>query len=80
MFGTGSIKKVEGDKTFVRFDGDTVKKFPSDRVKLVKEGDTYEKKAAKGKKESNEKKGTVRKRINIPKGKKSPLSKKTKEI
>ncbi len=38
MFGTGSVEKVEGDKTFVRFDGSTVKRFPSDRVKLVKEG------------------------------------------
>jgi hypothetical protein len=37
MFGTGSIEKVEGDKTFVRFDGSTVKRFPSDRVKPVKE-------------------------------------------
>ena len=37
MFGTGSVEKVEGDKTFVRFDGSTVKRFPSDRVKPVKE-------------------------------------------
>ena len=37
MFGTGSVEKVEGDKTFVRFDGSTVKKFPSDRVKPVQE-------------------------------------------
>lgn len=37
MYGTGSIEKVEGDKTFVRFDGSTVKIFPSNRVKPVKE-------------------------------------------
>ena len=37
MFGTGSVEKVEGDKTFVRFDGSTVKRFPSDRVKPVQE-------------------------------------------
>ena len=37
MYGTGSVEKVEGDKTTVRFDGSTVKKFPSDRVKPVKE-------------------------------------------
>jgi len=37
MFGTGSVEKVEGDKTFVRFDGSTVRRFPSDRVKPVKE-------------------------------------------
>lgn len=44
------------------------------------EGDTYEKMAAKGKKAGNLKQGTVRKRLNIPKGKKIPLSKITKEI
>jgi len=38
MYGTGSVEKVEGDKTTVRFDGSTVKRFPSDRVKPVKEG------------------------------------------
>ena len=37
MYGTGSVEKVEGDKTTVRFDGSTVKIFPSNRVKLVKE-------------------------------------------
>jgi len=37
MYGTGSVEKVEGDKTTVRFDGNTVKRFPSNRVKLVKE-------------------------------------------
>ena len=44
------------------------------------EGDTYEKMAAKGKKSGNLKQGTVRKRLNIPKGKKIPLSKINKEI
>ena len=37
MYGTGSVEKVEGDKTVVRFDGSTVERFPSDRVKPVKE-------------------------------------------
>ena len=37
ILGTGSVQKVEGDKTFVRFDGSTVKRFPSDRVKPVQE-------------------------------------------
>ena len=46
----------------------------------MSEGDTYEKMAAKGKKRGNLKQGTVRKRLNIPKGKKIPLSKITKEI
>ena len=44
------------------------------------EGDTYEKMAAKGKKAGNLKQGTVRKRLNIPKGEKIPLSKIKKEI
>jgi len=42
MFGTGSVEKVEGDKTFVRFDGSTVKRFPSNRVKPVKEAEVEE--------------------------------------
>ena len=46
----------------------------------VEEGDTYEKMAAKGKKAGNLKQGTVRKRLNIPKGEKIPLSKIKKEI
>ena len=46
----------------------------------LKEGDTYEKMAAKGKKAGNLKQGTVRKRLNIPKGEKIPLSKIKKEI
>ena len=44
------------------------------------EGDTYEKMAAKGKKAGSLKQGTVRKRLNIPKGEKIPLSKIKKEI
>ena len=46
----------------------------------VNEGDTYEKMAAKGKKSGNLKQGTVRKRLNIPKGEKIPLTKIKKEI
>ena len=46
----------------------------------VKEGDTYEKMAAKGKKSGNLKQGTVRKRLNIPKGEKIPLTKINKEL
>ena len=46
----------------------------------LEEGDTYEKMAAKGKKAGNLKQGTVRKRLNIPKGEKIPLSKIKKEI
>ena len=46
----------------------------------VNEGDTYEKMAAKGKKAGNLKQGTVRKRLNIPKGEKIPLTKIKKEI
>ena len=123
LYGTGQIVGVEKDKTIVRFDGETVKRFPSDRVvpvqeeevdeislsgaagsyltpyafrkkgqkpndevykelgfEPVKEGDTYEKMAAKGKKAGNLKQGTVRKRLNIPKGEKIPLSKIKKEI
>ena len=44
------------------------------------EGDTYEKMAAKGKKAGNLKQGTVRKRLNIPKGEKIPLSLINKEL
>ena len=80
MFGTGEIVGVEKDKTLVRFDGSTVKRIPSDRVKLVKEGDTYEKMAAKGKKAGSLKQGTVRKRLGIKKGEKIPLSKINKEL
>ena len=50
------------------------------RLKKLKEGDTYEKMAAKGKKSGNLKQGTVRKRLNIPKDKKIPLSLINKEI
>ena len=52
----------------------------TERLKKLKEGDTYEKMAAKGKKSGNLKQGTVRKRLNIPKGKKIPLSLINKEI
>jgi hypothetical protein len=47
---------------------------------VVKEGDTYEKMAAKGKKAGSLKQGTVRKRLGIPKDKKIPLSLINKEI
>ena len=123
LYGTGQVVGVENDKTIVRFDGETVKRFPSNRVvpvqeeevdevslsnaagayltpyafrkkgqnpndevykelgfEPVKEGDTYEKMAAKGKKAGNLKQGTVRKRLNIPKGEKIPLTKIKKEI
>jgi len=46
----------------------------------IDEGDTYEKMAAKGKKAGNLKQGTVRKRLNIPKGEKVPMYKIDKEI
>ena len=46
----------------------------------VKEGDTYEKMAAKGKKAGSLKQGTVRKRLGIPKDKKIPLSLINKEL
>ena len=48
--------------------------------KALKEGDTYEKMAAKGKKAGNLKQGTVRKRLNIPKEEKIPISLIKKEI
>ena len=81
IFGTGEIiQKLPNDKVKVRFDGNFMGTFRADRVKPIKEGDTYEKMAAKGKKAGNLKQGTVRKRLNIPKGEKLPLSKITKEI
>ena len=46
----------------------------------IDEGDTYEKMAAKGKKAGSLKQGTVRKRLNIPKDKKIPLSLINKEL
>jgi hypothetical protein len=49
-------------------------------AKKIKEGDTYEKMAAKGKKAGNLKQGTVRKRLRIKDGEKIPLSKITKAI
>jgi len=53
---------------------------PVSGIGNLDEGDTYEKMAAKGKKAGNLKQGTVRKRLNIPKGEKIPLSKINKEI
>ncbi len=50
------------------------------RLKKLKEGDTIEKYSAKGKATGKLKQGTVRKRLNIPKGKKIPLSLINKEI
>ena len=35
LFGTGNIEKVEGGKTYVRFDSQKVKAFDNDKVKLV---------------------------------------------
>jgi len=55
-------------------------KAKTQRLKKLKEGDTYEKMAAKGKKAGSLKQGTVRKRLKIPKGKKIPLSLINKEI
>ena len=80
IYGTGEIVGVEKDKTLVRFDGSTIKRFPDDRVKPVREGDTYEKMAAKGKKAGSLKQGTVRKRLGIKKGEKIPLSLINKEL
>ena len=37
LYGTGSVVKVEKDKTWVRFDGSTIKKFDSNRVVPVQE-------------------------------------------
>ena len=37
LYGTGSVVKVEKDKTWVRFDSNTVKKFDSDKVVPVQE-------------------------------------------
>jgi len=37
LYGTGSVEKVEKDKTWVRFDGNTIKKFDSDKVVPVQE-------------------------------------------
>jgi hypothetical protein len=51
-----------------------------DEQDKLDEGDTYEKMAAKGKKAGNLKQGTVRKRLNIPKGEKIPISLIKKEI
>ena len=50
------------------------------RLKKLKEGDTIEKYSAKGKATGKLKQGTVRKRLNIPKGKKIPISLINKEL
>ena len=55
-------------------------KAKTQRLKKLKEGDTYEKMAAKGKKAGSLKQGTVRKRLGISKDKKIPLSLINKEI
>ena len=65
-------------------DGESIKK-DAEVVDILfhpelKEGDTYEKMAAKGKKAGNLKQGTVRKRLNIPKGEKVPITKINKEL
>ena len=80
IFGTGEIVQQFKDTAKVRFDDNFMGTFRNDRIKPVQEGDTYEKMAAKGKKAGNLKQGTVRKRLNIPKGEKIPLSKIKKEI
>ena len=81
IFGTGEIiQKLPNDKVKVRFDGNFIGTFRADRVKPIKEGDTYEKMAAKGKKAGNLKQGTVRKRLGIKKGEKIPLSLIKKEL
>ena len=49
-------------------------------IKAIKEGDTYEKMAAKGKKAGNLKQGTVRKRLRIKDGEKIPLARINKAI
>ena len=53
-----------------------------DRIirKILQEGDTYEKMAAKGKKAGNLKQGTVRKRLRIKDGEKIPLARINKAI
>ena len=49
-------------------------------LRSIKEGDTYEKMAAKGKKAGNLKQGTVRKRLRIKDGEKIPLARINKAI
>ena len=51
-----------------------------EKLSGMKEGDTYEKMAAKGKKRGNLKQGTFRKRLKIKDGEKIPLSKINKAI
>ena len=60
--------------TFRKFNDDELEEFRKEIANAfdmtLKEGDTYEKMAAKGKKAGNLKQGTVRKRLGIPKDKK----------
>jgi hypothetical protein len=72
-------KRLRSAFEYIKKRKETSKK-KTERLKKLKEGDTYEKMAAKGKKSGNLKQGTVRKRLNIPKGKKIPLSLINKEI
>ena len=51
-----------------------------EKLSGMKEGDTYEKMAAKGKKRGNLKQGTVRKRLKIKDGEKIPLARINKAI
>ena len=70
--------------TFRKFNDDELEEFRKEIANAfdmtLKEGDTYEKMAAKGKKAGNLKQGTVRKRLGIPKDKKIPLSLINKEL
>ena len=72
-------KRLRSAFEYIKKRKETSKK-KTERLKKLKEGDTYEKMAAKGKKSGTLKQGTVRKRLNIPKGKKIPLSLINKEI
>ena len=78
------VAMIDTDESFYTKDGKSyqwsgTEKF-IDHVESVNEGDTYEKMAAKGKKAGNLKQGTVRKRLNIPKGEKVPITKINKEL
>jgi hypothetical protein len=72
-------KKLRSGFEYIKKRKEASKK-KTQRLKKLKEGDTYEKMAAKGKKAGSLKQGTVRKRLKIPKGKKIPLSLINKEI
>jgi len=70
--------------TFRQFNDDELEEFRKEIANAfdmtLKEGDTYEKMAAKGKKSGNLKQGTVRKRLGIAKDKKIPLATINKEL